>query len=59
MNVFASIVYPRLTTIRVNVEEKAETAVEVLMKLINRRRMRKERIQDEQYSLSKRESVEN
>lgn len=34
-DVFASIVYPRLTTIRVNVEEKAETAVEVLMKLIN------------------------
>lgn len=32
-DVFASIVYPRLTTIRVNVEEKAETAVEVLMKL--------------------------
>ncbi len=34
-DVFASIVYPRLTTIRVNVEEKAETAVDVLMKLIH------------------------
>lgn len=29
------LVYPRLTTIRVDVGEKAETAVNVLMKLIH------------------------
>ena len=34
-DVFATIVYPRLTTIRVDVGEKAETAVNVLMKLIH------------------------
>ena len=33
-DIFASIVYPRLTTIRVNVEEKAQTAVDILLKLI-------------------------
>ena len=34
-DVFATIVYPRLTTIRVDVGEKADTAVNVLMKLIH------------------------
>ena len=34
-DLFATIVYPRLTTIRVDVGEKAETAVNVLVKLIH------------------------
>ena len=49
-DVFASIVYPRLTTIRVNVEEKAETAVEVLMKLITEKNAKRTYTR-QQYSL--------
>lgn len=55
-DVFASIVYPRLTTIRVNVEEKAETAVEVLMKLINGEECEKN-VYKTTVQLIKRESV--
>ncbi len=33
-DVFATIVYPELTTMRIDVEEKADVAVEILMKLI-------------------------
>lgn len=33
-NIFASLVYPALTTVKVNVLEKAQIAVDVLMKLI-------------------------
>lgn len=34
-DVFATIVYPTLTTMRIDVEEKANVAVEILMKLIH------------------------
>lgn len=34
-DVFATIVYPTLTTMKIDVEEKANVAVEILMKLIN------------------------
>ena len=33
-DVFATIVYPELTTMRIDVEEKADVAVDILMKLI-------------------------
>lgn len=55
-DVFATIVYPRLTTIRVDVEEKASTAVEVLMKLIDGKLCEKN-IYKTSVQLIKRESV--
>ena len=55
-DVFASIVYPRLTTIRVDVEEKARTAVDVLLKLIHGETCEKN-IYKTSVQLIKRESV--
>ena len=55
-DVFASLVYPQLTTIRVDVEEKAKTAVEVMMKLINGEECEKN-VYKTTVQLIKRESV--
>lgn len=55
-DVFASIVYPRLTTIQVSVEEKAQTAVDVLLKLIHGEECQKN-VYKTSVKLIKRESV--
>ena len=55
-DVFATIVYPTLTTMKIDVEEKATVAVDILMKLIQGESLKELNIKSPVY-LVKRDSV--